>query len=83
MRVGDEVTITGLPGFVNSSKMSKRERKRVMKGVVIHCCRVHFTLDNGLYRESFLFKDYPNLDREQRKRRGTLSDFISDRPEHE
>jgi len=73
MQVGDHVTIPGLPAFNITGGATAAKGPgltgRTMRGEVIHCCRKHFTVDNGRYRETFLFKDFPDLDREQRKRR--------------
>jgi len=73
MRVGDHVTIPGLPNLNGTggydSSAARSGKGRTMRGEVIHCCRTHFTVDNGKFRETFLFRDYPHLDREQRKKR--------------
>ncbi len=57
MRKGDKVAFT-------VGKLS-----RLVSGEVIFCNRIHFTVHNGRYPESFFFRDHPNLDREQRKKR--------------
>jgi len=56
MRKGDVVSFT-------VSKI------KAITGEVVFCNRIYFTLDMGSYRESFLFRDYPQLDREKRKER--------------
>jgi hypothetical protein len=71
MQLGDKVRITGLPehtksyiSYFNQIKSSDAERRaRVVVGKIVHFTPIHFTVDNGRYRESFLFQEYPNLRR--------------------
>jgi len=63
MQVGDVVTVKGLPEYTGSSKGSKKKnmQTRTMEGKVIHIADKHFTIDNGIFSESFLFFDYPEF----------------------
>lgn len=69
MKIGDGVIIRGLPGhgakYANvtyaTASVKKIRNDRVFTGRCISIAEKHFTLDNGRYRESFLWTEYPKL----------------------
>jgi len=67
MKLGDVVEVTGLAEYTGTGKGKesrlKAMRTRCVAGKVIHIANKHFTIHNGVYRESFLFVDYPKLGR--------------------
>ena len=67
IQVGDKVTIKGLAEFTGTGRLARGKEgshmRRQLSGVVVSVTPRHFTLHNGLYRESFLFVDYPKFRR--------------------
>ena len=59
MKLGDKLTLHGLDDIYATRviKLGKKG-KRSFSGLIVSIADKHFTLDNGKYRESFLFVDH-------------------------